>query len=201
MDTKSKTSQQQKRDLKKLRAKGLYDPKDARKAPTKYGLSLLRKYRDVLDGKAAVITVPKSKNSKGWKAARKNADPSLGVYAYRNKLVVPKNEGEKITWSRKYKTYRVSRWSNDRTTRYLREPLNRRITNPKQLKLQPGQRVSIPFNRPGRGIEWMNLTEKEFYEAWAQYHDNGNYKTLGANLHIFWIEQFEKPKKRRRKRV
>lgn len=201
MTKNPKTSQQKKRDLKKLREKGLYDPKDARKPPTKYGLSLLRKYRDVLDGKATVLTVPKSKKSKGWAKARRNADPSLGVYAYRNKLVVPKNEGERVSWSEKDKTYRVSRWSNDRTTQYFREPLGRKINNPKNLKLKKGQRVSVPFNRPGRGIEWMNLTEEEFREAWVQYHDNGSYKTLGANLHIFWIEQKAKPKKSRRKRV
>jgi hypothetical protein len=192
MATKSKTSQQQKRELKKLREKGLYSPKDARSKPTKYALSMLRKYRDVLEGRAAVLTIPKSKKTKGWKAARDNADPGLGVYSVRNKLIVPKSEGEKISWSPKKKTYRVSRWSGDKTTRYVREPINRKISNPDQLKLLKGQRVSIPFNRPGRGLEWMNLTEKDFKEAWAQYKENGNYRTMGEHLHIFYVVQNEK---------
>lgn len=189
MATKSKTSQEQKRELKKLREKGLYTPKDARAKPTKYALSMLRKYRDVLDGKAAVLTIPKTKKSKGWKVAKDNADPGLGVYAVRNKLVVPKNEGEKITWSGKKKTYRVSRWSSDKSTQYIREPINRKITNPQQIKLLPGQRISIPFNRPGRGIEWMNLTEKDFLEAWQQYKEQGQYRTMGDHLHIFQVVQ------------
>lgn len=198
MARNSDSRQAEKRALKKLREKGLYTPKDARAAPTKYGRSMIRKYRDVLDGRATVITIPKSKRSKGWKAARDSADPSLGVYAHRNKLVVPKNERERISWSPKDKTYRVSFWSTDKTTRYVREPVKRKISNPSQLKLREGQRISIPFNRPGRGIEWMNLTEQEFKEAWAQYHDHGTYRTMGNHLHIFWVEQ---PDKKRRTKI
>lgn len=185
MSKKSGNGQQQKRDLRRLQKKGLYQPKDASAGPTRYGLSLLRKYRSVLEGKATVLTVPKAKQ------ARANIDPGLGVYARKNKLVIPKNPGEKVSWSKKDKTYRVSRWSDDRTTRYVREPINRKITNPKDIKLKPGQRISIPFNRPGRGIEWMNLTEEEFKEAWAQYRDAGTYRTMGDHLHLFWIEQID----------
>ncbi|MGE3388105.1 MAG: hypothetical protein AB7K41_15350 [Bdellovibrionales bacterium] len=198
MARNSDSRQAEKRALKKLREKGLYTPKDARAAPTKYGRSMIRKYRDVLDGRATVITIPKTKRSKGWKAARDNADPSLGVYAHRNKLVVPKNEREHISWSTKKKTYRVSFWSTDKTTRYVREPVKRKISNPAQIKLREGQRISIPFNRPGRGIEWMNLTEQEFKETWAEYHDRGRYKTMGEHLHISWVVQ---PDKKRRAKI
>lgn len=194
-----KSRQAEKSALNRLRAKGLYSPKNPAAAPTDYGRSLIRKYRDVLEGRATVITVPKSKRSKGFKTARENSDPTLGVYSYRNKIIVPKNAGENVSWNKRNKTFRISRWSDDKTTRYVREPINRKIRNPSQIKLRPGERISIPFNRPGRGVEWMNLTAEEFREAWVQYHDHGKYRTMGEHLHLFWVEQIPTPKRRRKK--
>lgn len=184
---KPNVSQAQKDGLKILKQKGLWKPEKPRAAPTKYALSLLRKYAPVIKGEASVVTVPKDKSNKGFKEARSQADNKVGVFAVRNKLVIPKAEGEKVSYSRKRHTYRVTQTSRDGTTKYIREPLGRKISSPDEIQLKPNQRVSVPFNRPGRGIEWMDLTEDDFRATWNQYKDK--YQTIGDNLSILTIEQ------------
>ncbi len=47
---------QVKKSLKILRDKGLYEPKNARAKPTRYGKSLIKKFGDVVKGKAFVLS-------------------------------------------------------------------------------------------------------------------------------------------------
>lgn len=186
---KPKISEQKKAELKRLRKEGLYKPENPRAAPTKYGLSLLRKFGDFLSGKADVVTVPKTKNSKGYKQAREAAKSGIKARAVRNKIVVPKQEGETVAWDKGLKTFVTERWDADRTTRYTRRPLGRRVTDPRTVKIKANERISIPFNRGWRGIEWMNLTYDDFLDDWQIYKIDGTYKTMGDHIFIFSVEQ------------
>lgn len=198
---KSAVTQQEKRDLSRLRKRGLYRPKNPRAKPTKYAKQLLKKFRPLLEGKASVVTVPASKKSKGWKAAREASIPETGVHAVRNKLVVPKHAHETVKWDKKAKSFYYTFWSSDHKRHYTYRPLGRRITRPSQIhypdykgkigrgeiQLKPNQRIAIPFSRGRRGIEWATdiSNEDDWRAFWGEYKDRGHYTNLGDNLFIF----------------
>lgn len=157
-------SQAQKRDIKRLREKGVYKPKDARKAPTRHAKGLLVKFADLLRGKAKIVTV---------KGARRFAagDKPGTVRAVRGKLVVPAQEGEQVRYSKKTGKVRVTRRVGRAT--YVRELFSgmRRTVEDVLRQLKPGDRVAVPFYRGRFGTEWLNMTEDEFRAFIAEYRE------------------------------
>ena len=82
-------------DVAKLKAKGLVSKRvDARKQqPTRYMQGQVKKFSDVLSGKATVIHTPKRAQAKEF--AEKFRTKGKAV-------VVPTRKGEKLTYSKKY---------------------------------------------------------------------------------------------------
>lgn len=98
-DDKAKRAQAQlKNSLKQLRKLGLYNPKNARKAPTKYSKSLIKRYSDVLAGKSEVVHVPTSvaPKLKGEFRVKRSKKGSVAI--------VPKAAGTKAKFSKKQNT-------------------------------------------------------------------------------------------------
>lgn len=79
-NSRSQNLAQVRKSLKILREKGLYKPENARAKPTRYGISLTKKYQDVIRGHAFVLTPNKETLSKISKEFRKT----------RGHVVVPK---------------------------------------------------------------------------------------------------------------
>lgn len=178
---------QQKAALKALSRKGLYRAKKPRAAPTRYGKSLLQRFADVLEGRASVVTAPKSKRSKGHKAAREYSETLRTV---RNKIVVPTHANETARYSPKARKVLVTRRVG--RDRYIREPFKEKITSLEQLKRLMGKKdyVSIPLYRGRKGTEWRNLSYENFEEFWGEYGPGGtgkHYQNLGANIEAFRI--------------
>lgn len=80
-----------KSDLAKLKKLGLYGG-DARKQPTRYAREQIKKYNDVLEGRAKVVTLPK----------RGTAREYTEVFQTKNRrVVIPARKGEKFFYNKK----------------------------------------------------------------------------------------------------
>jgi hypothetical protein len=189
----ARNSQAEKSGLKRLRKKGLYTPKKPRAAPTRYGRGLLKTFADVITGKASVVTVKPAKQkgrkrTKGFAEARKFASGEKPgtVRAKRNKLVVPTQGGERAHYNPRTGKVRVTRRVG--SDLYVREPLKGKIRTLDDLRarLRPNDRIAIPFNRGGRGVEWMNMTPDEFHAFMGQYAQT--YKNVLNFVEIFRLE-------------
>lgn len=159
MPSKVSARRQAKRErdaIRKLRDVGLLTGKiDLRKKPTKYQKSQLRKFADVISGKAAAI---------------KPANPGAFKSVFRVKgdvVVIPKRPGEKITVkSGKVRSTRKTRRGTVKSE-YITISKATRIARPKE----PTQ-YAIPFNR-GDHLEWMRHPSydalKQFMGEYARY--------------------------------
>lgn len=96
----SDVSSQLKSSLKQLRKLGLYNPKNARKAPTRYAKSLVKQYSDVLGAKprVEVVKVP-AKAVAALKGQYRVKRSKKGAVA-----IVPKAGGMKAGYSKKHGT-------------------------------------------------------------------------------------------------
>lgn len=168
--TKSvKLSQAEKANLAKLRKRGLYKPKDARK-PTKYAKSLLRKFADVLSGNAGVVEV----DAETAKRYRDKSAKSSEIRSKGNKVIVPKLPGEKISFSRKRHEIDVSRRMKT-GERYVRSPFR---TPPKDYEdlarqLGPKDRIAVAYYRGVKNpVEWQYFDETDFYNTFVGGYSN-----------------------------
>ena len=152
-----------------MKRKGLYTG-DTRR-PTKYGKSLLRKFADVLSGRAEVVTVSRKGKSKGYKEAHAYANASReDIRVVRNRIVVPVNPGETVSFSRKTGRVRVSRTIGGE--KFIRERFKQPLTGPNSYKLKGNERFAVPFYRRGQ-IEWYYYTQEDFQEFWYLYVSEG----------------------------
>lgn len=155
-------SQQEKAALKKLREKGLYKPKNARK-PTKYGKSLISKFSDVLTGKSKAV---KTDRKTVAKYHREKAKPGE-VRTKGDRIIVPVLPGEKAVYSRKRKEVEVYR-EIETGQRYVRTPFEKRPKSYDALKaqLKEGDRIAVPYYRgKNKPVEWSYFDEVEFYNT------------------------------------
>lgn len=202
MTRKSQTptaSQAQKRELKRLRDKGIYKPKNPRAAPTRYALSLLNKFADIATGKASVVTAKSAKRgNKGFKeaAALKSDSSSMPgtIRVVRNKIIVPTQGDERARFTRR--GLRVTRKvGNDK---YIRTPFK---TTPKNLadilsQLKENERVVIPLFRTARkGVEWVPMSRDDFIFFVSQYGPGGSRKSKSGEPQLYenlfdYIEKF-----------
>jgi hypothetical protein len=82
-------AKQYRASVRKLQSAGLYTGKpDLRKRPSKYVEKVLKKYADVLSGKAAVIKAPSKSTASKYKRAFKVRGDNI---------IVPKKKGERVT--------------------------------------------------------------------------------------------------------
>lgn len=168
-------------DLAKLRRSGLYKPKDARAKPTRYGKSLIAKFADFLTGTAKSVKVS-SKIAKQYEGG----DRPGTVRRVRNRIVVPAQPDERVTYSAKTGKVRATRRSGK--TRYVREPLTGKHTTFESVRRQmrPGDRVAVPFYRGRRGTEWVNMTLDEFEAFMSEYSER--YKDAPQHVELYHTE-------------
>lgn len=130
---------------------------DLRKPPSKFQRSAIKKFADVISGKAAVVETSKASEYK--KAYRTKG----------NKVVVPRIKGEKVDVDkkgnivsiRKTRTGKVRRRhipvKELETTARERRPANVAVT------------YVVPFQRKGGGISWRRFTPEALRRFIAEY--------------------------------
>lgn len=164
MPSKKSDLKQARIALKKLRELGLYTG-DLRKKPTKSALSKIKKYDDVLSGKAVVV---QPKNPARFK----------NIFEVRGKsVIVPRRKGERISIDKKTGEIVSKRKVGKRTV----TARGRQIKRGQKIE-QPaiGRRVqyAIPFNASGGGVNWFRFPDWEElqkfmagydYKNWADY--------------------------------
>jgi hypothetical protein len=174
--------------VKKLKQAGLYKG-DLRKPTTRYAKSLTRKYADVIEGRAKVITVPKTptKRSKGVKAARQEAEALANKFQgiMRNKLdkviVRVSHPKEKVGYSkREQKVYTsISRGDQIETHEYAV------VQNGQLPALEKNQAYGLPVRRMGGEIGYiMRATEAEILALANEYEMRPKHMYKGATGHI-----------------
>jgi hypothetical protein len=124
-----------KRALKTLQKTGLYTGKiDFRRAPTPYQKSQIRKFSDVIAGKAAVV---------------RPQDPKAYRDTFRTKgdaVIIPRDKGEKIGLS---KTGKITRTRKTRTGKQKRTI----IPSVRPKKIKPGAKPrGLPAPAPGKAM-------------------------------------------------
>jgi hypothetical protein len=157
-------------ELSKLRKLGLYSGKAARGQPTKYARQQINRFRDVLDGKAAVIEAPKS--------ARQKYKGSESLDFKGSKIIVPKNplSGERVTYSKREKSIKIF-GDAPNGKRYTK-----RLIGPDEfdriVKPAPGKEIiyQVPFGRDRRMIGFDNFNElqkfmAQHYPRYTNYRD------------------------------
>lgn len=210
--SKPRGSQALKSDLKILRERGLYKPKNSRAAPTEYAKRIAKKFSDVISGKASVVTAKSAKRGgKGFiEASRLAAGDRAGtIRAVRNKVIVPTQGGEQARYSVKTGRVRVTRKTEGGN--YIREtfPGDHRSLKAIKAQLKPGDRVAVPLFRGRKGVEWQTMTPEEFEAFWRQYSNRGTapaydkdgkrkiYHDLASHVQIFRYEAPRAPRKRK----
>jgi hypothetical protein len=179
MDRRSRSKAQAVRDkkaLKTLTSTGLYTGKiDLRRAPTPYQQRLIKRYADVVSGRAAVVRPrdPKPYKSAGFKSGPRGA------------VIVPKAKGERIGLS---KTGRITR------KRPGRKPATivpgKKLPAPEAVPRAPAGTVPIfylPFGR-GRGGEtyWRAFSRNSLIRFFGEYQRSP--KHVGEWLRYLEIE-------------
>lgn len=152
-----------------LREKGLYSGKAARGQPTRYALSQIKKYEDVVRGRASVVTAPSRS------AAKQAAGKSLQTKG--RKVVVPVNKaaGEKARFSKT--SNEINKYGINRELRKYRRTVGKfRSTDP-QI---PGATYILPAYRGQRLIErrWtskVQMTRDMSVASFATWVDWENY--------------------------
>lgn len=159
-----KLSQAQKADLSKLRAAGVYKPKNPRK-PTKYGKSLLSKFADILAGTSKAVKVERdvARNYRD-----KKAKPGT-VRAVGNRVIVPVQKGEKAYYSKKRKELDVT-YKLETGERYIRTPFKKVPRTYEQLEsqLKDGDRIAVAYYRgKNNPVNWHYFDATEFYNTFV----------------------------------
>lgn len=122
-------------DLAKLKAKGLYNGDLRKQKPTRYGRNLVRRFADVLTGKAAVVTT----STKAGLEYRKHGFRGKG-----NRIVVEKAPTDRIVFNKR--TGAIDRYSSRYGDRHKETLL---AGEPRALKAARGKQIfyTMPFGR------------------------------------------------------
>lgn len=162
MAIKSKARTQAARDkksLRKLRELGLLTAKaDLRRKPSKYQKSLLSKFSDVLNGKAAVV---KPKNPTEYK----------GIFRVQNgRVVVPRRKGETIKVDKKG---RIAGERKDASGRKIKSRIHKVPRGDMPARQTGRVQYVIPFITRGGEINWMRWPN---YDELKKFMEGYNYK-------------------------
>lgn len=149
----------------RLKEKGLVSKRvDARKQRyTKYMRGQVRKYGDVLQGKAAVVSVPKRQQAMEYETFFRRKG---------KKIVVPKDEGERVYWNkREQRIEGVSRKYGRKVKRHF---LKLKFSSDEDLRAVAGK---LPFRfyyviRFAGGQVWRFEDVEEIIKFMSPYEDN-----------------------------
>lgn len=168
-----------------LKKRALYNGKlRGKTAPTKYGRELAKKYSDVIEGRAHVVTIKSNiKRNKGYKEAREFKETNRVV---KNKVIVPKTfSKERVTYSRKTGDIRVT--SHNTSGSYVRIKRKKKVQTLADLSaLKKNQRYVVTFNR-GKGHEPDTPTfesKEELISILGEYERTGRYKNIASNVDV-----------------
>ncbi len=134
------------RAVRKLRDLGIIKKADLRKPPTAAQKRTIRKYADVLTGRAKIVR-PKNPSSykKLFRVAGKN-------------VIVPKRRGEKISVSKSGEIVRKRKVGGRKSSGTFKH-----APRPEEFKPRRGARVvyALPVNRGGGEVEWYRYSSWE----------------------------------------
>jgi len=175
MSTRKLTNDQLKKfrsNVAFLKSKGLVSKKiDARKqAPTDYMQRQVRKFSDVIEGKAKVVHTPKAKDAKPFKEAFRVKGKSV---------VVPvTNKSEKLVYAKKTKIISATR-TTKQGKKITREIYAEGISKSKPPKDREGIHYVIPLGNSRQSFDtWEDLVlfmnpyetnTKNPYKDWEQF--------------------------------
>lgn len=184
MSSKKLTNAQLKKfrsDVAKLKAKGLVSAKvDARKqAPTKYMKSQVKKFTDVLEGKAKVAHVPKRADAKAFAEKFRVKGKSV---------IIPAKPDEHIAYSKKNKAFSATRRTKSG------KKITREIYSQSPSKSRPPSNAKnvlyvIPLGNNGEQRQsfdsWEDLvlfmepyeTKKNPYKDWEEHVEIVRYES------------------------
>lgn len=181
-NTRAKNLAQVKKSLSVLKSKGLYKPLKPRAKPTKYGLSLLKKYSDVAAGRAFVVKADKSALSK----------LSQDYKVTRGRVVIPKvgsNVRPIVT-----KTGDVFRRAQFGKTRYRYRSI--KMIDGKLPPLGPHQSYTVQIMEGRRAVQLSFATEEDLMRMVTEYQPSG-----GRGFDILKYVQIAEPEGAMRFRV
>jgi hypothetical protein len=149
-------------DVAKLKASGLVGPRvDARsQKPTRYMRDQVRQYRDVIEGRAKVVKLPRDQ--------AKRYEGTLRVK--RSRAVVPvESKAERVTYSKKDRAIVTQRMAFERRIRKVVRPRPRDISD---LPTGPNLRYSIPFGQQRGRFTFDDPKElARFMQGYGSYND------------------------------
>lgn len=149
-------------DVARLKAAGLVGPKvDARsQKPTRYMRDQVRQYRDVIEGRAKVVKLPRDQ--------AKRYEGTLRVK--RSRAVVPvESKSERVSYSKKDRAIVTQRTAFERRIRKVVRPRPRDISD---LPTGANLRYSIPFGQQRGRFTFDSLQElAKFMQGYGSYND------------------------------
>lgn len=155
-------------DIASLKSKGLLSKRvDARsQKPTRYMRSQIKKFSDVLSGKAAVVKAPRSK-------AKEFSDKYI---VKGNKVVVPKRKGETVSYSKSSNTIVASSKVGEKR---VRRRMSAKAPTKHEAPLKGNVLYVIPLGNTRQSFDtWSDLVlfmepyennPKNPYKEWMQY--------------------------------
>lgn len=155
-------------DLAKLKKLGLF--KGNVRRPSRYAVKKSKDYQDVLKGKAAIVTAPKTTIAREYKQQFKT---------YGKKIIIPKAKNERWKFDKKEQAITSTRRAYGAKIKATIKPGEaKRVASagvPKGKKI----RYVIPFNRGALGTDYLRfddwdslakfMAEYERYKDWQQY--------------------------------
>jgi hypothetical protein len=187
MKSKKSTARQAeklRRESRKLKALGLIKY-DARRKPGRKEKAAVKKFRDVLNNKAAVIKVGKKEAKKYGRAFR----------AVKDKIIIPRKKGDRIRFDKKEKEIVITGKRYGKKTRIILEP-GRGTKKRKGPKRGYDRWWAIPFGQ-GRNYftSYKELREfmEEYKSAAIQAGRRWGFKNWRKYVEIIDVEKGEMP--------
>lgn len=168
-------AKQTKKDLAKLRKLGLYEPKGS--AVTAHGKSIIRKYRDVLSGRATIVRAKPSKTE----SAKQRAREYKGTFRVRgDKIIVSHPPTSKPRFSAKTGEITIDVKNVGQIKRGRLTPFKINSIDDLRRINRDGFYFGMPFKRFGSGeTDWLQYDDVEelindmaaypSYKNWATY--------------------------------
>lgn len=170
---------QVRKSLSILRKKGLYNPKNARAKPTKYGMSMAKRYANVVSGKAYVL--------------KANADTikALGdTYRTKNSRVIVPKFGWSDTARIDKKTKSVVQFKTIGKKKYRFRPAN--VDNVEDLpELEDNEIYLVPF-RNGNKLNFIMSDDMDEIIALTQDYEKRKknpYKDIAHFIQIGTVKE------------
>lgn len=177
-------NRRQRADLARLKKLGLYRG-NARKNPTRYGKSLIKKYADVLAGKAAVVKAPSKAAARAYRDEGSKAPGTVRVSG--DRIVVPKLRGEKLRYDKKRKEV-IGYWKDKATGKTYKKHVTKTGTDLETFSKRDDIIYSLLWMR---GSEAERMFFSQYKELLNFIEPYGGMKRLGRYVEILDADAIE----------